>query len=349
MCSTVITGTHRQKEVLHMIGIYKITNLINGKVYIGQSTNIKRRWKDHRSSAFNPNSEDYEYPLYRDVRKYGFKNFLFEVLEECNEYELNEKEKFYIAKHDSYKNGYNQTEGGDSVTHNLKLTKDEVLAIIARLKTTRDNTTVIAKDFNVGATTIHYINIGTAYHQNNESYPIRTHLHRLVDDEENGGYKERNHDFKCIICGINVSNGCKYCVKCYPHPRKCNNRPNPIELARLVKEHGFRGVGIIYNVADRTIQSWCEDYNIPHRKTDLINWYNKQMGIQETIPVKKTREDYMKPVKQIDMNTGKVINTFRSAAEAGNYLGKSNGNHISEACRGKLAFAYGYYWEYVQK
>ena len=105
-----------------MIGIYKITNLVNGKVYIGQSTNIKRRWKDHKKDAFWRSGPDYDYPLYRAMRKYGLDNFSFEIIEECNKNELNEKEKFYIAQYNSYKNGYNQTEGGDSVSHNLKLT-----------------------------------------------------------------------------------------------------------------------------------------------------------------------------------------------------------------------------------
>ena len=330
-----------------MIGIYKIENLINGKVYIGQSTNIKRRWDSHKSTAFNPSSEDYEYPLYRAIRKYGLDNFSFEVLEECKKENLNEKEKFYIAKYHAHgQGGYNQDDGGFGGSHNFKLTDADVLAIINRLKTTRDNTKTIAKDFGVGATTIHYINIGQIYYRDTEQYPIRPHLNKLIDSEI-GGYQERKHNYSCIVCGTNISKGCTYCVKCYPHSRKCENRPSPLELARLVKEHGFQGVGVLYNVADRTVQGWCEDYKLPHHKTDLINWYNEQMGIQTNKPVKKTREDYMKPVKQVDMNTGDVLNVFKSACEAGRFLGKSNGNHIAEVCRGKLAFAYGYYWEYA--
>lgn len=102
-------------------GIYKITNLINGKVYIGQSTNIERRWKDHKR-MFNykdDGSLKYNYPLYCAFRKYGEKNFKFEIIEECSEEELNEKEILYIKKHNSYvrwknSNGYNQTLGGES-------------------------------------------------------------------------------------------------------------------------------------------------------------------------------------------------------------------------------------------
>ena len=65
-----------------MIGIYKIENLVNGKCYIGQSKYIEKRWTDHKSNAFNSIQKDqYKYPLYRAIRKYGLENFSFEVIE----------------------------------------------------------------------------------------------------------------------------------------------------------------------------------------------------------------------------------------------------------------------------
>ena len=51
-----------------MIGIYKITNNINGKCYIGQSINIKQRWKGHKKDAFRIVWPYYNYPLYRAIR-----------------------------------------------------------------------------------------------------------------------------------------------------------------------------------------------------------------------------------------------------------------------------------------
>lgn len=65
-----------------MIGIYKITNKINGKCYIGQSNDIERRWKEHKNSFSNPNVSDYESKKNRAFRKYGIENFDFQVLEE---------------------------------------------------------------------------------------------------------------------------------------------------------------------------------------------------------------------------------------------------------------------------
>ena len=64
-----------------MIGIYKITNLITNKVYIGQSVDIERRWKQHIESSKNPTNSSYYNQLSTDFRYYGIHNFSFEVLE----------------------------------------------------------------------------------------------------------------------------------------------------------------------------------------------------------------------------------------------------------------------------
>ena len=88
--------------------IYKITNTINNKCYIGQSINITARWQAHKNAV---NSKTlYHYPLYRAFRKYGLENFTFTVIEECPVSQLNEKEIFWIQYYNSFldKNkGYN--------------------------------------------------------------------------------------------------------------------------------------------------------------------------------------------------------------------------------------------------
>jgi predicted GIY-YIG superfamily endonuclease len=52
-----------------MIGIYKIENLVNHKCYIGQAVDINRRWRKHRETYNEPKFPQYEYPLYRAMRK----------------------------------------------------------------------------------------------------------------------------------------------------------------------------------------------------------------------------------------------------------------------------------------
>ncbi len=87
-----------------MVGIYKITNKINNKSYIGQSVNIKRRWAEHRLLH-----RDESLSLKRAMRKYGIENFTFEVLEKCSIGELCEKEVHYIQE---LKPEYNRCAGG---------------------------------------------------------------------------------------------------------------------------------------------------------------------------------------------------------------------------------------------
>lgn len=91
-------------------GIYKIQNLINNKVYIGQSIDIKTRWYKHKCA------QD-DFYIHKALRKYGINNFSFEILEECSQEELNKKEKYYIQFYNSLiPNGYNMIEGGNNET-----------------------------------------------------------------------------------------------------------------------------------------------------------------------------------------------------------------------------------------
>lgn len=91
-----------------MIGIYKITNKLNGKSYIGQSIDIKRRWKQHKKTTPQKNKNQ----LYQDFYMCGIENFNFEILEECDIKELDEREIYWINKFDTFYNGYNLTQGG---------------------------------------------------------------------------------------------------------------------------------------------------------------------------------------------------------------------------------------------
>lgn len=87
-------------------GIYKVTNKVNGKVYIGQSVDIGRRWRQHMTA------EDDIY-FHKAIQKYGVENFEWEVIEKCKKSELDERESYWIEYYDSFNKGYNCTRGGD--------------------------------------------------------------------------------------------------------------------------------------------------------------------------------------------------------------------------------------------
>lgn len=91
-----------------MVGIYKITNIIDGKVYIGQSTDIERRWTEHRHHSENRH-------LRSAICKYGIESFIFEILECVDTELLCERERYWIAFYGSTNpdKGYNFTSGGE--------------------------------------------------------------------------------------------------------------------------------------------------------------------------------------------------------------------------------------------
>lgn len=101
-----------------MYYIYKFTNKLNKKTYIGQTNNVEKRKRGHKSESFNSKATGYFLPFHCAIRKYGWENFDFEILEEIPEdfghdY-VNEREIFFIEHYKSLKNqnGYNISLGG---------------------------------------------------------------------------------------------------------------------------------------------------------------------------------------------------------------------------------------------
>lgn len=104
--------------------IYKITNKVNGKVYIGQSIRpIEQRFQRHINDAVN-NILDTHFA--RAIRKYGKENFYIELVETCdNQTELNLREQYWIRKYDSINNGYNETDATSKCGGNTYMSKTE--------------------------------------------------------------------------------------------------------------------------------------------------------------------------------------------------------------------------------
>ena len=245
-------------------GIYKIQNNINGKIYIGQSIMIERRWINHRYDAFNSHKRDYEKPLYRAFRKYGLSNFEFTIIEECIKENLNEREKEWIAyfKTDDSQIGYNLTAGGDSYT-TIKYQENVIQEIYNLLQNTNLSQNKIAVLTNTSRTTVSGINLGYFRRNENLQYPIRK-------------YTPTKKIYYCIDCGKEIFPTAVRCKSCSDLVQQTMARPQPIELAKLISLYGFDGVGRQFNVSGNTIKKWCKAYKIPYLKKELINWYNNQ-------------------------------------------------------------------------
>lgn len=99
------------------IGIYKITNLTNKMIYIGQSVDLKTRLKNHIKAGLGIDSSNNK--LYTAMKKDKVENFSFEIIEYCDRQELNEKEKYWIEYFQSDLHGYNMTSGNKTKGENV--------------------------------------------------------------------------------------------------------------------------------------------------------------------------------------------------------------------------------------
>lgn len=235
-----------------MIGIYKITNNLNNKSYIGQSIHIEKRWEEHLYKSSK--SSLIQYVIY----KYGKENFTFEILEECLIEELDNKEIFYISLYDTYFNGYNETTGGQGLEKGfntcLKISKEDLLKIYDLLQNTSTPQKEIAQQFNVGEDVISTINHGKSRRLPNYSYPLRVN------------YEEHF----CCDCGKKL----KYytsirCDKCNKIQQRVVERPDREKLKDLIRNQSFVQIGKLFGVSDNTIRRWCVYYNLPSKKSDI--------------------------------------------------------------------------------
>lgn len=268
--------------------IYKITNLINNKIYIGQTKrDINTRFQEHIRDSQNPSKN---IPLHQAIKKYGKENFKIEIIEDnINDEFLNEKEKKYIQIFHSlsHENGYNVTDGGEGgKTHSI-LTIQQVKEII-KLLLDIDNLmsySKIGKLYGVSSSTIAAINNGKSWPQINIEYPIRKYdvtgltinrevYKNIINDINNNilQLKDIQEKYNLTEGQITAINQGQYCYKDHPYYKGIYNGKFPIRKIAtqnhsitienfplilydiLFTTKSIRSIAIKYNITDSTLR-----------------------------------------------------------------------------------------------
>lgn len=301
-------------------GIYCIKNLINDKIYIGQSTNIKKRWKVH-TKELNCNTHCNSY-LQKAWNKYGSDNFKFYVLEKCDKKELNEKEIYYIKTLFAHcnQNGYNLTFGGEG-RRGYHLTDKQ-----------KEN--------------IRNGRINFKHSKETKEYISKIQTGRLLSDEwkENisRAHKEKIASGDIIPNIINLSNHiekCKTPINCYDSDCNLVSKFDSIHNAAACLNVEATNICKVLKGKHKTCGGYTFTYTTENiTKEELANRFIVEHGKN----IHSSKYNY---INLLD-NDGSIIKTYQNAKIAADELGLDNST-IVKVCKGKLKQTKGYRFGYA--
>lgn len=157
-----------------------ITNIINGKSYIGKtSKTIDERMKEHIKDSKKERCEIR--PLYRAFKKYGVDSFEIKSIEKVENDDLSEREKFWISYYDTFKNGYNATEGGDG---SFYIDRNEVIETYKKIGTVKGT----VRALNIDAKTVRTILRECNVERTSKSETYKNHSKRVLQFGKDGKF-----------------------------------------------------------------------------------------------------------------------------------------------------------------
>lgn len=297
-----------------VIGIYCIENKIDSKKYIGQSNDIYARWYNHKY-CLNNNRHSNSY-LQHAWNKYGENNFIFTILELCDEPIIDEREQFYIAEFSTIirKNGYNLDSGGNKNKHHSEETKRKI---------SQSNTGKVASE-----ETRKRISIGRTGIMKGKEHPFygrklsKEHA-ELLRQYAKARYGDKCYQSKKVIC-INTQ-----------------------EIFTTIKEASEKYSN--YGVNEVNIGKCCRNerrYCGKLEDTTPIQWAYYEEG--KTYTLKNDVNKYIgnsKPVSQYDKDMN-YIASYESAREAERKTGIGH-KMISRVCKGERPNTHGYIFRFI--
>lgn len=321
-----------------IIGIYSITNLYNNKIYIGQSNDIKRRWRNHKNDL-NKNKHQNMY-LQNSWNKHGENAFDFKIIELCELSLLDSKEMYYINKLKTFnkKYGYNLI-----YNNNGKFTfTDEV---IERMRESHSYEYVSILQFDLTGSFLKYFDSLSIAARSINGTPsgIRNCANRLRGFGASKTYKgylwvfkEDYYLFKKLDLRQYLLEDKSFQVNKYEYPsgeyiktyntvlEAANDNDISVDVISMcVRNVQLQSSGFTYRKYDGSI----DNISIFVKEVDLSNRYKKVISID-----KNTMQPY------------KIYESIVSAVKDG-----FNSGHISECCKGKRKTYKGYIWKYFNE
>lgn len=325
--------------------IYLITNNINGKKYIGQSINSKRRFSQHKAMA----GKDSHSLLHMAMQKYGIENFSIIILEQnCKNY--NEREKYWIKNYNTLApNGYNLLPGGSSLFYpdkakKRKYSEEDFYHIVEDIQNRSLSWNTIARKWKTCESQIRNINFGTIYFHEDIEYPIRENSHlwgvfqsleeiKKVHEEilETNSFCQLAKKYNCtetVIQKINLGKIKNYRLPEYTYPLVKEKKPMPLDkktLRALVKE---------LSSSDLTLAEIAIKFNLSYSQVRNFNagLYYKQEGVE--YPIKKELEHF-KYTPQIIEEIQRYLFEGKTNSEIQKIFPSSSNNVISRINNGK--------------
>ena len=288
--------------------IYKATNKINGKIYIGKTNSIGQRIRQHLSAKDKEDSE-----FHRAIKKYGFQNFVWEFVDYTTSSEIAAQiEREYIIKCNSIiPNGYNVTygEGGPPKTDSLICLKKDG-TFVKKYNYLRE----VEKDgFNISSVR-RTLNCN---HRTAKGFIFMWECDYIKNGAKIYYPKESIQKKPIVQCDLN------------------GNKIAEFEsVSSAADETGFERTNISSNLIGSS--KTCHGY---------IFVYKENFPIKD-ISIHKHKGKGIK-VAQIDKDSGEVINTFNSLKEAGDSLGVCY-KGLQKAARDLRRTAYGYKWKVIE-
>lgn len=224
-------------------GIYLIRNLVNQRVYVGQtSRKFSSRWKEYVTITKNLSAKKNVTAIILAMRKYGIDNFDFSILEQCQKDQLDSREQFWINafKADSH-NNYNQTAGGQN--KNLKSAKPLWFEdLVEELQHSQKTFEVLAKKYNISTNLVYGINAGRRHYDQSLDYPLRScHAARHINlsllcaiKDSDKTFEEIAVEYNCSISTIkriNSGNG-NYRLSGYEYPLR---KIKKLDLEKIIE------------------------------------------------------------------------------------------------------------------